>query len=131
MAELRKCSRCRSEIELTYFAINRKGEHNKTCETCLNKVRTHQAAPEAKDKRKHWNGMLVTCSNCGETHTKNTLSLHKRRYWCQTYHLKNRPDFEHWLVKQDYDTLLWEYKQLFNEMVSIQDVLNNQIQQTS
>ena len=39
MAELRKCSRCRSEILLTYFAINRKGEHNKTCETCLNKTR--------------------------------------------------------------------------------------------
>ena len=39
MAELRKCSRCRSEIELKYFAINRKGEHNKTCETCLSKNR--------------------------------------------------------------------------------------------
>ena len=39
MTELRKCSRCRSEILLKYFAINRKGEHNKTCETCLNKIR--------------------------------------------------------------------------------------------
>ena len=26
MTELRKCSRCKSEIELTYFGINRKGE---------------------------------------------------------------------------------------------------------
>ena len=39
MTELRKRSRCRSEILLKYFAINRKGEHNKTCETCLNKIR--------------------------------------------------------------------------------------------
>ena len=39
MSELKKCSRCRSEIELKYFAINRKGEYNKTCETCLNKTR--------------------------------------------------------------------------------------------
>ena len=39
MAELRKCSRCRSEILTKYFAINRKGEYNKTCETCLNKKR--------------------------------------------------------------------------------------------
>ena len=39
MTELRKRARCRSEILLKYVAINRKGEHNKTCETCLNKIR--------------------------------------------------------------------------------------------
>ena len=33
------CSRCRSEIQLRYFATNRKGGRNKTCETCLNKIR--------------------------------------------------------------------------------------------
>ena len=55
MTELRKCSRCRSEIELKYFAINRKGEHNKTCETCLNKVRTHQQTPETIERRQQWN----------------------------------------------------------------------------
>ena len=37
MAELRKCGRCRSVIELTYFGINRKGKHNNTCITCLDK----------------------------------------------------------------------------------------------
>ena len=37
MANLRKCGRCRSEIELKYFAINRKGEYNKTCSKCLTK----------------------------------------------------------------------------------------------
>ena len=37
MTELRKCSRCRSVIELNYFGINRKGEYNKTCINCLDK----------------------------------------------------------------------------------------------
>ena len=44
MAELRKCARCRSEIELKYFTINRKGEYYKTCENCLSKKR--KAKPE-------------------------------------------------------------------------------------
>ena len=39
MTELRKRSRCRSKSLLTYFAINRTGEHNEICETCLNKSR--------------------------------------------------------------------------------------------
>ena len=39
MTELRKCAGCRSEVLLNNFAINRKGEHNKTCETCLSKIR--------------------------------------------------------------------------------------------
>ena len=90
MTELKKCARCRSEIQLKYFAINRKGEHNKTCETCLNKVRTQQRTPEAIAKRRQWNALTVTCNNCGETVTKNTLSLHKRRYWCKTSHLLER-----------------------------------------
>ena len=37
MAELRKCSRCRSVIELTYLCINGKGEPYKTCDACRNK----------------------------------------------------------------------------------------------
>ena len=36
MAELRKCSRCRSDIKITYVGINRKGEPYKTCDTCRN-----------------------------------------------------------------------------------------------
>ena len=37
MTELRKCSRCRSVIEITYCGINRKGEPYKTCDTCRHK----------------------------------------------------------------------------------------------
>ena len=28
-----------------------------------------------------------------------------------------RPSFEEWLVEQDYDKLLWEYKQVLKEML--------------
>ena len=80
MTELTKCSRCRSEIELQYSAIYRKGEYNKTCDICLNQMRTVQRTPERQEARQQWNGMLITCSNCGEEVTKNTFSLHKRRY---------------------------------------------------
>ena len=50
MTELRKCSRCRSEIELKYFSINRKGEHHKTCETCLSKNRNHVKKKKEEDR---------------------------------------------------------------------------------
>ena len=46
MAELRKCSRCRSEIKITYFGINRKGEPDKTCDTCRNKKKQIQVKQE-------------------------------------------------------------------------------------
>ena len=104
MAELRKCSRCRSEIELKYFGINRKGEHNKTCITCL-------------DKKKERDAINIVCDNCGCTRNKGSMSLHKRRYYCLTYNLETKPEFEDWLMEQDYDTLLWEYKELLKDIL--------------
>jgi len=51
MAELRKCSRCRSEIKITFFGINRKGEPYKTCDTCRNKKKQVKVKQEIrKDK---------------------------------------------------------------------------------
>ena len=94
MAELRNCSRCRSAIELNYFGINRKGEHNKTCETCLNKAKK------------------VVCDNCGCHISKGSRSIHKRRFYCQTYYMETKPAFEEWLINQDYDKMLYEYKDL-------------------
>ena len=117
MTELRRCSRCRSDIELNYFAINRKGERNKTCVNCLDKAKTFNSTPERQKARQQCNEMLITCNNCGEEVTKNTLSLHKRRYWCKTHHLKERPEFEEWLMEQDYDKLLWEYKKILEEIL--------------
>ena len=36
--ELRKCSRCHSNVLLTFFTKNRKGVYKKTCNTCRNRV---------------------------------------------------------------------------------------------
>ena len=40
MANLRKCSRCKSEIDISYFGMNRKKEPYKTCDSCRNKKKT-------------------------------------------------------------------------------------------
>ena len=48
MAELRKCSRCRSEIELKHFGINRKGDHNKPCINCLDKKNKREAIKQGR-----------------------------------------------------------------------------------
>jgi hypothetical protein len=36
MANLKRCSRCKSEIDISYFGINRKKEPYKTCANCRN-----------------------------------------------------------------------------------------------
>ena len=40
MANLRKCSRCKSEVDISYFGMNRKKEPYKTCDNCRNKNKT-------------------------------------------------------------------------------------------
>ena len=37
MANLQKCSKCKSEQELKYFSLNKKGQLYKTCDACRNK----------------------------------------------------------------------------------------------
>ena len=105
MTELRKCSRCRSVIELKYFGINRKGEYNKTCINCL-------------DKKKEKDAVKTECDNCGCTVSKGTLSIHKRRFYCQVYNMETKPYFEEWLINQDYDKMLYEYKELLEYILS-------------
>ena len=41
MAELRKCSRCSSTIQLMYFSVNRKGEYYKCCDKCRENKRRY------------------------------------------------------------------------------------------
>ena len=43
MTELRKCSRCKSEIDISYFGMNRKKEPYKTCDNCRNKTKQMQS----------------------------------------------------------------------------------------
>ena len=49
------------------------------------------------------------CDNCGCDVNKGTLSIHKRRFYCQVYNMETKPDFEEWLINQDYDNILYEY----------------------
>ena len=37
MANLRKCTRCKSEIDISYFGMSRKKEPYKTCDNCRTK----------------------------------------------------------------------------------------------
>ena len=45
MAELRKCSRCTSTIEIKYFSVNRKGEYYKCCDNWRKKRNDAQQQP--------------------------------------------------------------------------------------
>ena len=114
MTELRKCSRCRSVIELTYFGINRKGEYNKTCINCL-------------DKKKERDAIKTVCDNCGCDVNKGTLSIHKRRFYCQVYNMETKPDFEEWLINQDYDKILYEYNDLLEYILTITSNCNSEV----
>ena len=39
-----------------------------------------------------------------------------------------RPDFEEWLMKQDYNKLLWEYKKVLEQIIENKQV--NEIEST-
>ena len=123
MAELRKCSRCKSLITLEHYSLNRKGEYFKCCDNCRNK-----SAEYNREYRPKWDCEII-CDHCGDRTTKNCKSINTRRFWCQTSHKNPRPTFEEWLVEQDYDKLLWEYKQVLKELLDKkkpEDKISNQ-----
>ena len=39
MANLQKCSRCKSEVDVSFFGLNRKKQPYKTCVNCRSKVK--------------------------------------------------------------------------------------------
>jgi ribosomal protein L20A (L18A) len=104
MAELRKCSRCTSTIELKYFTINRKGEHYKCCDNCRKKRYDWSQQPEQKEygkqyyneHREHklkiskeWNDKnreyvceKVKCDKCGSVVSRHTMTKHLRTLKC-------------------------------------------------
>ena len=61
MANLRKCSRCKSEIDISYFGMSRKKEPYKTCDNCRKKLSTTK--------------QIEQNNNMTETMTSN-------KYWC-------------------------------------------------
>jgi hypothetical protein len=100
MAELRKCSRCTSTMELKYFSINRKGEHYKCCQNCKNKRGDRNQKPEVKEYSMQYHNhkeqivthlkpfskeMLnekVECEICGSVINRCNLSRHKQTIKC-------------------------------------------------
>ena len=119
MTELRKCSRCHSIIELSHYSLNRKGEYFKCCDNCRTNNREWR-----REYLPKWDGETI-CEHCGDRTTKSAKSIHKRRYWCKISNLEVKPTFEDWLMKQDYNTLLWEYKKTFEELLNKNKELNN------
>ena len=53
MENLRQCSRCKSNIDISYFGLNRKKEPYKTCDNCRDKGRAYQQSMNLKHVRKH------------------------------------------------------------------------------
>ena len=85
------------------FGFKRLNERYKSCVKC--RLRSRQQ----------------TCDNCGCLRNKKSSSIHKRRYYCQTFQLEDKPDFETWLKSQDYDKLLGDYKKKLNGELDIKD----------
>ena len=74
MAELRKCSRCKSSITLDYYSVNRQGEYCK----CSDKCRVKGA-----DYNREYNKLTTTCNVCGKTGTPSHLARHKKSHLCK------------------------------------------------
>ena len=111
-----KCSRCTCKYInddkhiKKDFGYNRLHERFKTCITCREKSDKYSQSDKGKEYRDKYKQTSVTCENCGQTTTKGVIAAHKRRYQCQVHTACPKPSYKEWLLSQNYDTLLWEYK---------------------
>ena len=49
MVDLQRCSKCKSEQEIKYFSINKKGQYYKTCDHCrLKRQKSQPETPQTK-----------------------------------------------------------------------------------
>jgi len=67
---------------------------------------------------------VVVCENCGCVRNGKSIAIHKRRYYCQTYNMEEKPDFEIWLKAQNYAKLPWEYKKILDGDFTVEDYKN-------
>ena len=131
MAELRQCSRCKSKIELQYFEKNRQGEYFKCCNNCRGKKRD-----ETERYRMNHRDECVMCAKCGEQVQRYSITTHKRRFQCQVFGMETRPTFKEWLLQQNEDELVSEYKLMLKRLRDAPDnnnescenvIINNKI----
>ncbi len=97
MAELRKCSRCTSTMEIKYFAINRKGDHYKCCDRCRGYTQKYVSNNKEKTKEmKHayWINHKDEIHNKREELKKLAEESNGMSYYCnRCYQLKLFDDF--------------------------------------
>ena len=109
MAELRKCSRCTSTIELKYFSINRKGEYYKCCDNCRKQQATwgdqnqqhlkeyrekyyeehkehkNLMSKEWRDRNKEMLSGKVRCGTCGSIVCRENMLRHTKTQKCKAF----------------------------------------------
>ena len=119
MTTLRQCSRCKSKLELAYFEKNRQGEYYKCCNNCLSKNRDGNF----KFRMAHRNEIII-CDKCGEQAKRYNITTHKQRFQCKVFGLEPRPTFNEWLLEQDENELVSEYK---IKLKQLKDNYNNDI----
>ena len=59
-------------------------------------------------QKRELDAIKTVCDNCGCQVSKGTLSIHKRRFYCQVYNMETKPYVEDWLINQYYDKMLYE-----------------------
>ena len=71
MANLRKCSRCKSEIDISFFGLNRKKQPCKTCDNCRSKP-TKRHAPLKRTDTDFVDGVVSADIDINWAHVKKT-----------------------------------------------------------
>ena len=93
MANLKTCSRCKSEIDISYFGINRKKEPYKTCVNCRSKPKKTSITLKRSDTD------FVDGSVSSNTNHSNTTNTDD---WKTLFGVPNstHPDFRSFLLSQ-------------------------------
>ena len=109
-----RCTSCKrkytddDETIAKVFGFRTVTERYKSCIDC------RRSSAEQAEK-------TVVCENCGCVRNGKSIAIHRRRYFCQTFNLEEKPDFETWLKAQNYAKLPWEYKKILDGEFSVED----------
>ena len=107
-----KCGKCKCKYINDHehikqdFGYNRLKERFKTCSKCRDKKNAYTQETSK---------INIMCENCGSSVAKHIIAAHKRQYKCQVHTACPKPSYKEWLLSQNYDTLLWEYKTAYKQ----------------
>ena len=117
MTEYIKCSNCKckfidnDEHIKNNFGYKRLGERFKCCFKC--RERSSKACDEYRMK---YRDEVVICDKCGEGAKRYNITTHKRRFQCQVFGVEPRPTFKEWLLQQNEETLVSEYRKMLQQL---------------